>query len=195
MIMKKRGQGLTTGTLVLIVLGIIVLTFLIYGFTVGFGNFFDKIANFGGGGKGNLATLASACNIACETGDKFAFESQKRVVKLTDGTEIKDVTCADLREKDDGRCLVNGVNSNLKGVREDNCIIKVTDKANLLDFSVEFGEVKEDNVKINGKCTIGSVDSGIVILKEGKDVVEADCQSLKAEWQNGWGDAVVTCSL
>ena len=62
----KKGQQLTLGTIILIILGVAVLIFLIFGFTTGWKNLFDKITNFGGG-DANVDTIAQACEIACST--------------------------------------------------------------------------------------------------------------------------------
>jgi hypothetical protein len=64
MVMNKKGQELTLGTVILIVLGIAVLVFLIFGFSTGWGNLWDKITNFSGG-KVNLDTVRQGCELAC----------------------------------------------------------------------------------------------------------------------------------
>ena len=45
MVMNKKGQNLTLGTIILIVLGIAVLVFLIFGFYTGWNNMWSKITN------------------------------------------------------------------------------------------------------------------------------------------------------
>ena len=62
--MGKKGQELTLGTVILIVLGIAVLVFLIFGFSSGWGNLWDRITNFAGG-KANLDTIKTGCELAC----------------------------------------------------------------------------------------------------------------------------------
>ena len=59
--MNKRGQDLTIGTLVLIVLGVVVLVLLIVGFTKGWGFIFDKFDSAPGK---SLETTIQACNFA-----------------------------------------------------------------------------------------------------------------------------------
>lgn len=43
MVLNKKGQGLPTSTLVLMIIAVVVLVFVILGFTVGWGYIFDKM--------------------------------------------------------------------------------------------------------------------------------------------------------
>ncbi len=79
----KKGQQLTLGTIILIILGVAVLIFLIFGFTTGWKNLFDKITNFGGG-DANVDTIAQACEIACSTNAENAYCYQSRTVNYGD---------------------------------------------------------------------------------------------------------------
>ena len=63
--MNKKGQDLTIGTLVLIVLGVVVLVLLIVGFTKGWGFIFDKFDSAPGK---SLETTVQACNFAWQGG-------------------------------------------------------------------------------------------------------------------------------
>jgi len=58
---NKRGQDLSIGTLILIVLGIVVLVLLILGFSIGWKDLFAKIGILSGGS--NLETVVQACNL------------------------------------------------------------------------------------------------------------------------------------
>lgn len=60
----KKGQGLQLSTIILIVLGIAVLVFLIFGFYTGWSNLWERITNFAGG-KSNLDTIKQGCAVAC----------------------------------------------------------------------------------------------------------------------------------
>ena len=77
--MNKRGQGLSTNAIILIVLGVVVLVVLIGGFTLGWGQLRDKITS-----SNNVATIAQACGVACSTGSQFDYCSVDR--ELNDGT-------------------------------------------------------------------------------------------------------------
>ena len=83
MVMNKKGQNLTLGTIILIVLGIAVLVFLIFGFSTGWNNMWSKITNLGGG-EVNVDTIKQSCVLACSTQDKAGFCFQKRIVKYSD---------------------------------------------------------------------------------------------------------------
>ena len=63
--LNKRGQDLTIGTLILIVLGIVVLVLLIIGFTKGWGFIFDKFESAPGK---SLQTTIESCNFAGQGG-------------------------------------------------------------------------------------------------------------------------------
>lgn len=90
---NKRGQGLSTNTLILIILGVIVLVVLALGFTMGW----DKIAPWIGGGS-NVDTIKQQCGVACSTNSVYDYCSMKR--DLNDGVDkLKDVTCYWLSEK------------------------------------------------------------------------------------------------
>jgi len=83
---NKRGQGMSTNTIILLILGIVILVVLIVGFTVGFG----KIAPFLSGS--NVDNIVTACTAACATGGTFDFCETLR--ELNDGTNDKfEETC------------------------------------------------------------------------------------------------------
>lgn len=105
--LNKRGQGLSVTTIVIIILSIIVLVFLIYGFTVGWSNLFDKVTNLGGG-EGNIDTIVQACNVACATGSQFDFNSKKREVNFGDGRKFS-LTCKELMtgKKRESFCMLD----------------------------------------------------------------------------------------
>jgi hypothetical protein len=86
MIANKRGQELTLGTIILIVLGVVVLIFLIYGFSTGWTNLWDRVTNYAGG-KSNFDTINNACTIACSSREREAWCTQQRTVKF--GKEIE----------------------------------------------------------------------------------------------------------
>ena len=84
--MEKRAQQMTLGTIILIVLGIAVLVFLIYGFSSGWNNLWDNITNYGGG-KVNYDTIERSCTLACTQESVDGFCRTDRVVKY--GEPIK----------------------------------------------------------------------------------------------------------
>lgn len=86
---NKRGQGLSTNAIILIVLGVVVLVILIAGFAIGWGKFAPFLS------KNNVDTIVNSCSTACSTQGKFTYCSEPR--DLNDGTkEIKGITCREL---------------------------------------------------------------------------------------------------
>ena len=83
---NKRGQGLSTNAIILIVLGVFILAILILGFTVGWGKLAPWIST------NNVDTIANSCNVACATHSQYDFCIASRELKA-DGVELKAVTC------------------------------------------------------------------------------------------------------
>jgi hypothetical protein len=81
----KKGQGLQLSTIILIVLGIAVLVFLIFGFYTGWSNLWDRITNFAGG-KANLDTIKQGCAVACTGQYENDWCSEQRTVRF--GKEV-----------------------------------------------------------------------------------------------------------
>ena len=84
--MNKRGQELSTTTVILLILAVFVLVFLILGFSVGW----SKINPFLS--KSNVDPIIQACNVACATNQAYAFCSQPRDLRAED-EKLKEVTC------------------------------------------------------------------------------------------------------
>ncbi len=82
----KKGQQMTLGTIIAIVLGIAVLVFLIFGFSSGWNNLWDRVTSFSGGA--NVDTIVQACALKCSSGDKYGFCDQTRTVKFGEEVEI-----------------------------------------------------------------------------------------------------------
>ena len=111
----KKGQQMTLGTIIVIVLGILVLVFLIYGFSTGWGNLWDRITNLGGG-ESNLDTISQACALACTTNAKADYCTVSREIRVGTEVPVGDVekstfsaTCEDLAT-DDEYAKVPGLN-------------------------------------------------------------------------------------
>lgn len=82
----KRGQGLSTNAIILIVLGVVVLAVLILGFTVGWARIAPWIST------NNVDSISTACSVACSTQSTFGFCSEGRDLRAED-TELNGVTC------------------------------------------------------------------------------------------------------
>ncbi len=83
---NRKAQELSTTTVILLILAVLVLVFLILGFSVGW----SKINPFLS--KSNVDSISDACNIACSTNQNYAFCSQPRDLKAED-SKLKGVTC------------------------------------------------------------------------------------------------------
>jgi len=84
--LDKRGQGLSTNAIILIILGIVVLVVVVLGFTIGW----DKILPFIS--TDNVETIKSSCGAACATGNTYGFCSQNRTLKAGE-VRLEDKTC------------------------------------------------------------------------------------------------------
>ncbi len=72
---NRKGQGLSTNAIILIVLGVIVLIVLIIGFTVGWSKILPFISS-----TNNIDTIKNSCGIACSTNSAFDYCSVIREV-------------------------------------------------------------------------------------------------------------------
>ena len=83
-VVDKRGE-MTIPIIIAVVIGVILLIFLLSGFTNQGRSFRDVLANLGGAGA-NVDTVMTGCEIACESGHYYAYCSQKRKVDYGDKT-------------------------------------------------------------------------------------------------------------
>jgi hypothetical protein len=82
-IKSKRGQELTLGTIILIILGVAVLVFLIWGFSSGWSNLWTKISSYFGGGT-NVETVRNACTLACDSKSDYEYCKVGRQLRYND---------------------------------------------------------------------------------------------------------------
>jgi len=75
---NKRGQGLSTNAIILIVLGVIVLVVLMLGFTVGWSKFAPWIVS------DNVGSIVQQCDVACGSSNVYDFCSRGRELKADD---------------------------------------------------------------------------------------------------------------
>ena len=80
---NKRGQNITLGTIILIILGIVVLVVLIFGFTSGWSNLWEKLVGSGSGS--NVDSVRTECELACSTQREYDYCSDSRTVKFGGG--------------------------------------------------------------------------------------------------------------
>jgi len=75
--MNKRGQGLSTTAIILIVLGVLILVFLIIGFALGWTKIIPWISP-----PNNIQDITDKCAMACSTNSKYDFCTSRRDVKV-----------------------------------------------------------------------------------------------------------------
>lgn len=85
---NKEGQQLTLTTIIIIVLGIMVLVFLVWGFSKGWNNLWSKVTTLGGG-ENNAGTVQTACDLACSSQNKYNYCTLNKTVKF--GENVKGV--------------------------------------------------------------------------------------------------------
>jgi len=78
MIANKKGQEMTIGTLLLIVLGVVVVVVLIIGFTLGTDFFFDLIQR----GPSDIQLTAGACEVFAQGGLKLDFCTEFKEISI-----------------------------------------------------------------------------------------------------------------
>lgn len=112
--MNKKGAELTLSTLIIIVLGIAVLVFLIWGFGTGWNNLWSKITAYSGGGS-NLDSTIQACQLACDGKQRVDFCEYQRTVKFGNKIETLNATGGVVNQTSTmGTCLNFSQNSNYK---------------------------------------------------------------------------------
>lgn len=87
----KKGQEMSTTTIILIILGIIVLVVLVLGFRIGW----DKVLPFLP--SNNIQNVVTACGSACATGSQYDYCTAQRTLKTDDliGTNGKPMVDTD----------------------------------------------------------------------------------------------------
>lgn len=140
--LNKKGQDLSIGTLILIVLGIIVLVLLILGFSLGWGNLWEKINIFKGGSS--IGDVVTACKIAVTSQDVYSYCQDFKKIKI-DG-KIEYVNCLDGR-------VVAGLDNKITTCNAENVLnAKRTICASL-------SPADKNNIKINGEfCSVYSAN-------------------------------------
>lgn len=84
---NKRGQGLSTNAIVLIILAVVVLAVLVIGFTMGWSRIAPWISS-----EGNVDTIIQQCSVACSTNSVYDYCTRERT--LDDGKKEEIGTCS-----------------------------------------------------------------------------------------------------
>jgi hypothetical protein len=92
---NKRGQELSTGTIILLIIGVIILVLLALGFTSGWSKLFPWIT------QGNVDHVRSTCSSVCTSGGVDDYCVVQRDLIPSDKSEkIMDATCYYLVSKE-----------------------------------------------------------------------------------------------
>jgi hypothetical protein len=86
---NKRGQGMSTSTIILLIIGLVILVVLVLGFSMGWSKLAPWLSS------NNIETIQNTCMTACSTESQYNFCTIKNNVK--DGTNDKfEATCQEL---------------------------------------------------------------------------------------------------
>ena len=148
--MNKKGQGMSTNTIILLILGIMVLVVLILGFTMGWDRISPWISTT------NVDNIVTTCSAACTTAQVYDFCSVPRELKDAEGNKIT-TTCAVFATVDDfAKYSIDSCNINCQVPCDQIRINEVEGDATLslgkYDVSVL---ANEDNCFINQILLIG----------------------------------------
>lgn len=89
---NRRGQGLPTSTIILLILGVAILVILILGFVIGWNKILPWLS------ASNVDDIKTACDNACLMNSEYNFCLSTRNLK-SDTEELKEITCNFLAQK------------------------------------------------------------------------------------------------
>jgi len=84
---NKRGQELSTGTIILLIIGVIILVLLALGFTSGWSKLFPFLT------KTNVEQVRTSCSAVCTEGAQEAYCLTPRDVYSEEGKKYKGISC------------------------------------------------------------------------------------------------------
>ncbi len=93
---NKKAQGMSTSTIVLLILGIIILVVLVLGFTMGWSKLAPWIQS------DNIATVKASCDIACQTNNQYGYCSDIKDVNDGNNDEFQE-SCYNLANDPEGK--------------------------------------------------------------------------------------------
>jgi len=143
---NKRGQEMSTSTIILLILGIVILVVLIFGFTKGW----DKLAPWIS--SNNVDTIVTACETSCATSSLYDFCMVGRSLKAED-VKLKEVTCNYLATAQP----VYGVNT-CPSITCDNVVfVEASTAEDLPGFCSENGQIVQaliDDTLVSHECVM-----------------------------------------
>ncbi|MBU1129238.1 MAG: hypothetical protein KJ949_01245 [Nanoarchaeota archaeon] len=77
--MNKRGQGLSTSAIILIILGVVILALLIFGFSTGWKSFSKYLQP----DEDNVQTIVTSCELACSSQAIYDYCTKQRELEAS----------------------------------------------------------------------------------------------------------------
>lgn len=105
--MDKKGAEMTIGTIIIIILALVVLVVIIYGFTTGWGNLWQKITGFSP--KANIQTNVQACQVACASEAKADYCKMRKIYSTDTDKTGRDMSCKDIENANVGLEVCNAI--------------------------------------------------------------------------------------
>jgi len=147
---NKKAQDLSIGTLILIVLGVIVLVLLILGFSMGWGNLWEKINIFQGGS--NVETVIQACSLHAVNNARYSYCSDFKQIRIDNKKQYINCESSLVSPRLEKRLTCDGDEAREK------CI-------SLRDAETDKTKF-DDTTKVNGKTC---ASYGVIALTEGEE--------------------------
>lgn len=140
---SKKGQGLSTSTIILLILGLVILVVLIWGFVTGW-NVFKPLVS-----PTNVDNVIQDCTSACSVNSKFSYCSAERTLNVNeDSLNIKS-TCAVFSHA------------------------SAFSKYSIPDCPTISCDLKCSDIKVNGKTGSSSVKAGYDVSSIATDTTSA----------------------
>jgi len=160
---NKRGQGMSTNTIVLLIIAVIVLVVLILGFTIGWKKITPWISNQ------NVKDVVGACSAACATGGTYDFCGVER--QLIDEEKNKFIaSCAVFSLVDNFKKYgVEGCSINCEEPCADIAVGEEVGKkidTSALDKSIHYDVSSLANDLIDPANPTGPAKSCVILLKK-----------------------------
>ena len=158
---SKRAQELSTTALILIVIGVIILVFVVLGFSIGWNNLFEKIGIFAGGGS-SIESITLACKNAVGLNSIYSFCQDFKQIKVNGKTQY-------LNCQDDRITLDETIDTCVGDPAKNKCIELIKDGTAKADTLVNnklcSSQVNCNEIEIDGKKAIEK-DKGTECNKE-----------------------------
>lgn len=93
---NKKAAEMAIGTIIVIILSLVVLAVIVYGFTTGWTGLWQRIQGVGGG-ESNVQSVIQGCQLACVTQSSYDYCTLKRNVIFGNETKDGSYSCYDLQ--------------------------------------------------------------------------------------------------